>query len=194
MTINPPLEISVQNEQLVNDNPEMRSLIERCIDNDRVAQAELYKQHHGKLMALCLRYFSNRDDALSVLNQGFLKIFKNLKSYDPAYDFGGWAYRIVQRTAIDQLRKQLRLENRMGKEEPDEDVGVSPDAIKNLYAKDLISLLHKLPPATRAVFNLFAIEGYSHSDISNELSMSEGTSKWHVNNARKLLKQWIEKQ
>ncbi|MBO6517980.1 MAG: RNA polymerase sigma factor [Bacteroidia bacterium] len=194
MTINPPLNIHLADVQSADSQRDVLELVKRCMNKDRVAQEKLYKRYHGKLMALCLRYFSNRDDALAALNQGFLKVFKNLKSYNSEYDFGGWVYRIVQRTAIDLVRAQVRYERRIPTEEPDASLGISPEAVKKLYAKDLLQLLHKLPATTRIVFNLFALEGYSHAEIADELGMSAGTSKWHVNNARKLLKQWIDKQ
>ncbi len=193
MTINPPLNISFDNAHIVDSQPDVSQLVEQCLENDRVAQGKLYALYHGKLMALCLRYFSNRDDALAALNQGFLKVFKNLKSYNPEYDFGGWVYRIVQRTAIDLIRSQLRYERRMPMEEHDGQLGLNPDIVKKLYAKDLLKLLQQLPPSTRVVFNLFAIEGYAHAEIARELNISKGTSKWHVSNARKLLKNWIIK-
>ena len=117
-------------------------------------------------MGVCLRYFSNRDDALAALNHGFLKIFKNLESYDSKYDFEGWIYRIVQRTAIDQVRKQLRHESKLPTNELNDEMGSSPEIIKILYAQDLIKILHRLPPTTKIAFNLFAIEGFSHAEVA----------------------------
>ncbi|MFT5724594.1 MAG: RNA polymerase sigma factor (sigma-70 family) [Bacteroidia bacterium] len=169
----------------------MEILIQKCLEKDRVAQAELYKKYHGKLLSLCLRYFQNRDDALDVLNHGFLKVFHNLSSYDKTYDFGGWIYRIVQYTAIDHVRKHLRKERQIPTRELDTDIGLDAAIVEKLYAEDLLNLIHKLPLTSKVVFNLFAIEGFSHKDISKELNMSVGTSKWHVNNARTMLKKWI---
>jgi len=148
--------------------------------------------YHGKLLALCLRYCENRDDALAVLNHGFLKVFKYLSTYDKKYEFGGWIYRIVQYTAIDHVRKHVRKSKQMPTQELDVDFEVESSIVEKLFAEDLINLMHRLPLTTKVVFNLFAIEGFSHGDIAKELGMSVGTSKWHVNNARKRLKQWIE--
>ncbi len=170
----------------------LEDLIERCLKNDRVAQAKLYQTYHGKLLALCLRYCENRDDALAVLNHGFLKVFKYLSTYDKKYEFGGWIYRIVQYTAIDHVRKHVRKSKQMPTQELDVDFEVESSIVEKLFAEDLINLMHRLPLTTKVVFNLFAIEGFSHADIAKELGMSVGTSKWHVNNARKRLKQWIE--
>jgi len=167
-------------------------LVDLCLKHDRVAQAKLYKMYHGKLLALCLRYCENRDDALDILNQGFLKVFHNLHKYDRKFEFGGWIYRIVQYTAIDHVRKHLRKDRQMPKQELDEQIEVDAGIVEKLYGEDLLQLIHKLPFTTKVVFNLFAIEGFSHIDIAKELGMSVGTSKWHVNNARKRLKEWIE--
>lgn len=145
--------------------------------HDRVAQAKLYKTYHGKLLALCLRYCENRDDALDVLNQGFLKVFHNLHQYNQKFDFGGWIYRIVQHTAIDHVRKHLRKNNQMPKQELNEQIEVDAGMIEKLYAEDLLRLIHKLPYTSKVVFNLFAIEGYSHNDIAKELSMSVGRNQ-----------------
>jgi len=129
---------------------------------------------------------------LAVLNHGFLKVFKYLSTYDDKYEFGGWIYRIVQYTAIDHVRKHVRKTKQLPTQELDVEIEIESNAIEKLYADDLISLLHRLPYTTKVVFNLFAIEGFSHTDIAKELEMSVGTSKWHVNNARKRLKKWIE--
>ena len=139
-----------------------------------------------------MRYCANRDDALAVLNQGFLKVFHNLESYNNKYDFGGWIYRIVQYTAIDHVRKHLRKSKQMPTQELDVEIEIASTVIEKMYAEDLMELMHKLPFTSKVVFNLFAIEGYSHAYIAKELGMSIGTSKWHVNNARKRLKEWIE--
>jgi RNA polymerase sigma factor (sigma-70 family) len=191
-TINPTLNISIHLDQPADSSLSLEDLIKRCLKNDRVAQAKLYKTYHGKLLALCMRYCTNRDDALAVLNQGFLKIFTHLKTYNKKYDFEGWIYRIVQYTAIDHVRKHLRKANQMPTEELDVDIEIASTAVEKLYATDLLGLIHKLPFTTKVVFNLFAIEGFSHADVAKELEMSVGTSKWHVNNARKRLKEWIE--
>ncbi|MFT5511872.1 MAG: RNA polymerase sigma factor (sigma-70 family) [Bacteroidia bacterium] len=191
-TINPTLDVAIHLVQPTNSSLSIEDIIKRCLDNDRVAQAKLYKTYHGKLLALCMRYCANRDDALAVLNQGFLKVFHNLESYNNKYDFGGWIYRIVQYTAIDHVRKHLRKSKQMPTQELDVEIEIASTVIEKMYAEDLMELMHKLPFTSKVVFNLFAIEGYSHADIAKELGMSIGTSKWHVNNARKRLKEWIE--
>ncbi|MFT4523351.1 MAG: RNA polymerase sigma-70 factor (ECF subfamily) [Bacteroidia bacterium] len=185
--------ISTNTSEAESLNPDLSELISLCLENNRLAQAQLYKQFHGKLMGLCMRYFTNRDDALCALNQGFLKIFKNLDRYNFQHDFAGWAHRIVQYTAIDLLRKQVKLQNieyiNHDFEHESNEITVS----QKLNTEDLLKLLQKLPEISRLVFNLFAIEGYKHHEIAEQLSISVGTSKWHVNHARKILKESLLK-
>ncbi len=172
-------------------SPELAELLKQCVANDRLAQAKLYKQYHGKLLAMCLRYFTNRDDALEALNHGFLKVFKNLEKYNPNYAFEGWIYKIVQNTALDYFKSKYRKEVESSVELLTHDVATPALIDDNLAAVDLMNLLHVLPPTTRAVFNLFAIEGFAHTEIADLLGIALGTSKWHVNKAREILKERI---
>lgn len=172
-------------------NPDLAELLSGCQKGDRLAQARLYKMFHGKLMTVCLRYFSNRDDALEALNHGFFKIFKNLGHYKSEREFEAWAYRIVQNTAIDYLRKKYRIEYEWMEDVKEKEWVTDPEVIQKLDAESLLHYFQQLPPATRTVFNLFAIEGYSHEEIAAELQISKGTSKWHVNQAREKLQKML---
>lgn len=189
MVLNPTAEPTID---LQTATPELQDLIDRCRKGNRLAQAELYKKYHGKLMALCLRYFINRDDALEALNHGFLKIFKNLDAYRPEFAFEGWIYRIVQRTALDYVRLKYKTDWNTQEMQPAQEPGAEPEVYREADAAELINLLQKLPAATRTVFNLFAIEGYRHDEIAAMLEISEGTSKWHVNQARLKLKSYLQ--
>ena len=166
-------------------------LIRRCLKNDRRAQQLVYQKVHGKMLALCLRFFQNRDDALAVMNRGMLKVFNNLKNYRPEAEFEGWVYRIIQRTAIDELRKQIRRQQHEIHPDDPEDGEVYPDAVSRLQAEDILALTRKLPQATNAVFHLYVVEGYNHQEIADMLGISSGTSKWHLSSARKTLKNLI---
>lgn len=184
MVSNPSIETTLPTANL---NPELAELLKQCVQNDRLAQAQLYKQYQGKLLAMCMRYFTNRDDALEALNHGFLKVFKNLEKYNPNYAFEGWIYKIVQNTALDYFKSKYRKEVESSVELLDTDVAVPAMIDDNYAAEDLMQLLQALPPTTRAVFNLFAIEGYAHAEIAEMLQIALGTSKWHVNKAREIL-------
>ncbi len=172
-------------------NPDLAELLIGCEKGDRLAQARLYQMFHGKLMSVCLRYFSNRDDALEALNHGFYKIFRNLSQFQSEKEFEAWSYRIVQNTAIDYVRKKYRIEYELIEEGAEPEVTCDPEVIQKLNADSLLVYFQQLPPATRTVFNLFAIEGYSHDEISKMLNISVGTSKWHVNQARERLQKLI---
>lgn len=169
---------------------DMLKIIEGCKQNDRLSQAALYKKFFGKMMAMCLRYAASRDEALEILNEGFLKVFTNLDHYNNTGSFEGWVRRIIFHTAMDTVRTRLRY-----KEEPmaeNFDASISENLTENLQVADLMLLLEKLPQATRTVFNLFAIEGYKHHEIAELLKISESTSKWHVSEARKQLQKLLK--
>lgn len=153
---------------------------------------ELYKMFYGKMMAVCRRYFTNKDDAMEVLNHGFLKVYQNLEKYRFEGVFEGWVYTIIYRTIMDYLKEKALYRAQVSEELPDVDIGINPDVVSDLHVADLMRMLEALPEATRVVFNMYAIEGYKHNEIATMLDISEGTSKWHVNHARKLLKEWIE--
>lgn len=163
-----------------------------CVEKKRSAQELLYKKYYGKMMALCIRYFKNKDDAKDAMNMGFLKVFQNIHLFDEDKNLEAWIYTIIQRTALDLVRKQIKIKN-IETEISEQSAFVEPEILQNLYVQDLMLLLNQLPDTSRLVFTLYAIENFKHYEIAKELSISEGTSKWHVNNARKLLKELILK-
>lgn len=175
-------------------------LIEQCKAHDRLAQKALYEQCFPVLMAVCARYHKQEADAVHVLNEGFLKIVTNLDKYKTEVPFEAWIRRIMLNTVIDDFRKNKKYYQQT-------DFGVSDGLERNnttqaislnegeraLIMKDIYKLIQNLPPMTNRVFNLHIIDGYSHAEIAEKLEMSVGTSKWHVANARKLLKAAMEK-
>jgi RNA polymerase sigma factor (sigma-70 family) len=173
-------------------DPELVKLINGCLDNERSAQQQLYKAYYGKMMAMCMRYMRNRDDAMEVLNMGFLKVYKSLDSYGFNGSFDGWIYRIIYHTVIDRLRSKVKELKTVEIDSNMIHCSIDSSAIQELYVSDLMQLMDALPESTRVVFNMFAIEGYTHSEIGKMLDISEGTSKWHVSHARGILKQQIE--
>lgn len=174
-------------------NPETSELVRRCLGNDRAAQGQLYRKYYGKMMATCMRFLADRDDALEVLNTGFLKVFQNLNKFDGIGSFEGWIYRIIRNSVVDHLRSKIRYREMEGGSTEELEVAVKESALDQLYAKDLLQMLNHLPDTTRLVFNLFALEGYKHEEIAKILGISDGTSKWHVSEARRVLKIQIEK-
>lgn len=173
--------------------PELESLIARCLDNDRAAQEQLYKKFYGKMMGTCMRYLSNPDDALEALNTGFLKVFQRLDQYKGQGSFEGWVYHIIRNSIIDHIRSRVRYRETGSLEGMEEEQAVPQSALQGLYVKDLLKMLDVLPETTRLVFNMFAMDGFKHEEIAGALGISAGTSKWHVSEARRILKDRILK-
>jgi RNA polymerase sigma-70 factor (ECF subfamily) len=190
MSLTPDISIQLteNRQKTLLQDPDLVALIDACQANDRSAQATLYKRYYGKMMALCMRYVKNRDDAMSVLNYGFLKVYKSLSTYEYNGSFDGWVYKIVYNSILDQLRSNMRDMKTSELSEATETLSYDSSGLQNLMVEDLYKLLDALPDSTRIVFNLFAIEGYKHEEIADLLKISAGTSKWHVNQARTILK------
>ena len=162
-------------------------MIAGCLKEERWAQKKLYETFYGRMMAVSLRYSNNGEDAKDILNEGFIKVFRNLHKYKVGTSLNGWIRRIVINTAIDFYRKEVRhrtedIEHAYGASSKGE------DAISRYSAKEIMAVIQKLPPSYRTVFNLYAIEGYSHREISEQLGVSESTSRSSLVKARKKLK------
>ncbi len=169
-------------------------LVRGCIENNRLAQEQLYKQFHGAMASICMRYTRNDHDAIEVLHSGFLKVFKNMGRFDSSKaSLYTWIRTIMINTAIDFLRQKSRWYVSHGELEKIEEAGIDPDAIQRLSVQELLKLVQQLPPATQAVFNLYVIEGYTHKEIGGLLRISDGTSKWHLSEARRLMQQYLLK-
>lgn len=173
-------------------------LLQAAQHGDRKAQSALYRSCFPVLMAVCMRYKRDKQDAVSALNNGFLKIIQNLERYKrDEVPFEAWIRRIMINTVIDEYRREKKWRELTVFAEdiervfPNEPIDWN-EADQRLDVQHLEALLQRLPPKTQKVFNLFAIDGFSHQEISDMLGMSEGTSKWHVNNARTQLQSWIK--
>jgi RNA polymerase sigma factor (sigma-70 family) len=163
------------------------SLLTGCKAGNRQAQEKLYRSFYRAMMNLCLRYTKNDMDAMEALNTGFYKVFKNIQRYDPAQaSLYTWIRTIVINSCLDLTgTKEKNIQPRELTEGID--VAIEPEIILKLSAGSLLEMIRQLPPATQTVFNLFVLEGYSHKEIAALLNISEGTSKWHVSDARKKL-------
>ena len=157
--------------------------------NERSAQEGLYKQFYADMLRLCIRYLKTNDLAKEALNQGFLKVFQNINSFnDEKGELGAWIGTIMIRTCIDLGRKELKFVTDIDEAGITENIFVSPAALDKLYAEDLISMIRLLPDATQMVFNLSVIDGYTHKEISEQLNISESTSRWHLSEGKKQLR------
>jgi RNA polymerase sigma factor (sigma-70 family) len=169
---------------------ELLLLIKNCLKKDRKSQQLLYKSFYGYAMSICLRYTNNRSEAVEVLNQGFLKVFTHIDRFDQNREFKSWLGRIMINASIDNYRSNLRTAYVLDIDEVD-DIGHVGLCDSNLNYADLLGMVQQLTPAYQTVFNLFAIDGYSHEEIAEQLQISVGTSKSNLHKARKKLKQMI---
>ena len=171
---------------------ELHQLIRGCEKQDRKSQKMLYKAFYGFSMAICLRYTGDRDKAAEVMNQGFFKVFTNVERYDHAKPFKAWLGKIMMNVSIDYYRANLKMAYSDDLETA-EHIGDGDYADKNLHYEDLLAMVQQLPHAYRTVFNLFAIDGYSHEEIADLLNINIGTSKSNLHKARQKLKMMIYK-
>jgi RNA polymerase sigma factor (sigma-70 family) len=173
-----------------NHNIGESDLIRGCINGDRRMQELLYNSYSAKMYGVCLRYAGNTDDAQDILQEGFIKVFRNLERFRAEGSFEGWIRRIFVNTAIEHYRRKVNMypvtENQENNVE-DKDWS----AFDRLAAKDLMKLIQELSPGYRAVFNLYVIEGYTHKDIAQMMGISEGTSKSQLARAKAILKNII---
>jgi len=173
-------------------------LIDACKKNDRRAQEKLYEWVYVKLMPTCMRYHRNQEDARAILNLGFVKICKNLDKLKENTPFEAWVRRIVMNTIIDEFRKNKNYLQLVDSKETDRELEIHGLSVENsvwskLEMDVLMGLLKRLPEVSRKVFNLYVIDGYTHKEIGELLDISDGTSKWHLSNARKLLREMVNK-
>jgi RNA polymerase sigma-70 factor (ECF subfamily) len=168
------------------------ALREGCILQHRLAQQYLYQRYFGRLMGTAMRYTRDRDEAVEVLNQAFLKIFNSLAQYRETGSFAGWMSRIVLHTAIDHLRRQNAYRKTLDYN-AEADQEVENDSLSKLESEDLFRLIQQLPPVTRSVFSLYVLDGYKHREIAEMLGIDEGASKWYLFCARKELQQLVKK-
>ena len=167
-------------------------LINGCINNNRKAQEHLYKKFYGPMASICLRYTRNQEDAIEVLHNGFLKVFKNIHTYDTARaSLYTWVRKIIINSAIDFIRQRSKFHTHIELEKVDEPA-IDADAVQRMSSQEVLLLVQKLSPATQTVFNLYVVEGYNHREIGNLLGISEGTSKWHLSEARKQLQKLLQ--
>ncbi len=174
-------------------------LLKDAAKGDRRAQFQLYKRCSSVLMSVCVRYRRSEDEAVGMMNAGFLKILQNLEKYGGETPFEAWIRRIMINTLIDDFRKNRKvselIENHDFTDTHDHDTLVDFNTADLRFdAAQLEAMIRKLPPVSMKVFNLFAIDGYSHQEIGAMLRISEGTSKWHVSFARQRLREMLTKE
>ena len=177
---------------MLSTEDDIQILIRGCIGNDRKAQEKLYRKFYPAMMALCVRYIRNRENAVEVMNDGFLKVFRNIGQYDVAKaSLYTWMRRVMINTAIDYIRRQHIHADMDMLPDFEEGPGVENEALSKFSGEELLNMIRQLPNTTCIVFNLYAIDGFNHREIGELLQISEGTSRWHLSEARKQLKTLI---
>lgn len=162
---------------------EVEILLRGCLKGNREAQRKLYRHFYGYAMSVSLRYSKDAEEAKDILNDGFLKVFTRLHQFDPKKPFKGWIRRIMINTALDNYRHNLKHYHLVDIEaaEPEAD---TCDVMQKINYEYLVGLVQALSPAYRAVFSLYAIDGYTHEEIADLLGIAVGTSKSNLAKAR----------
>jgi RNA polymerase sigma factor (sigma-70 family) len=170
-----------------NTDTRLSALWEGCLENDRKQQEQLYRMLAPKMLAVCMRYAKDKDEAQDIMQEGFIKMFKNMKNYRGEGSLEGWIRRIMVHSAISRYRKAKTMVLVDDFSEQNIQVSSSRNG-NNLEANELMQMVQELPTTYRSVFNMYAIEGYSHLEISRRLGVSELLSRTTLHRARTILK------
>lgn len=167
-------------------------IIRGCRENDLQCQEQLYRLCYPEMIKLCIRYAGDTDGAGIIYNNAMLRVFRHIGSYQHEGKLLGWVKTIVIHCCLDHVRKKGAIRDETIGPEQEEQISIADDVFARISVKDIQKITAQLPPATGAVFNLYIYEGFTHKQISEALGISEGTSKWHLNEARKILKIKLE--
>ena len=173
----------------------MTQFLQACQRGDRTAQKQLYEKYKGKMFVLCLRYADSREDAEDILQEGFVKVFRDLHQYRGAGNFEGWVRKVVLNSALQYIRKQKKTL-------PTADFGAvefaltteEDEAFDHDLVKKILHLMQRMPIGFRTVLNLYVMEGYTHPQIAEELGISVGTSKSQLSRAKKFLRELVARE
>lgn len=171
---------------------DIEPLIGGCIANNRKAQESLFRHFYGFAMTTALRYSRDEHDAADILSMAFVKIFKSITSFDK--DKGSlhaWIKKIIVNEGLDHIKNRERFSKNV-EVETVEVPTINNAVLEQMGADEVMTLVRKLPPATHAVFVLYAVEGYNHREIAAQLGITEGTSKWHLSEGRKFLQKQLQ--
>lgn len=169
---------------------ELQRIIDGCLQQERKSQELLYKKLYGFAMKICLRYAGNQYEASDIVNEGFFKAFTNIEKYDPGRPFLAWISKIMYNACIDYYRSNLKWTQLAGLEKSEQKAD-EPVLEHQLDYEDLLALIQRLPPAYRMVFNLYAVDGFSHEEIAAMTGISVSTSRSNLYKARQKLQQML---
>lgn len=171
---------------------EVNQLIQGCLASDRRSQSLLYQHFCKKMYGLCLRYAKNREEAEDLLQEGFVKVFTKIKQFENKGSFEGWMRKIFVNTILERFRQNHYLYAITDVETISESTACEA-GFEQVAANELLQLVQMLSPGYKMVFNLYAVEGYSHKEIADMLGISEGTSKSQLSRARLILQEMLKK-
>jgi len=170
-----------------------KKLIQACIDGDRQSQNSLYEWFAKKMFGVCLRYSRNREEAEEIMQEGFVQVFKSLKSFKYTGSFEGWVRKIMVNCSIKHFRAKPKMYPVVEVDNIHSNVIANEETLARLDKKELLKMVQTLPPAYRMVFNLYVFEGMKHREIAEHLGIAEGTSKSNLFDAKVLLQKTIAK-
>ncbi|MDX2359527.1 MAG: RNA polymerase sigma factor [Crocinitomicaceae bacterium] len=166
-------------------------IVKNCLRGDPKAQRALFDKFAPKMLGVCRRYAKSTEQAEDVLQDAFIKVFTKLNLYKGG-SLEGWIRRIMVNTSLDQIRKEVKLQDNITMDQVDYKIEQQAHILEGLMAEDLLKLINEMPSGYKAVFNMFAIEGYSHKEIAEQMNISENTSKSQYSRARAFLKTKLE--
>jgi RNA polymerase sigma factor (sigma-70 family) len=169
------------------------ALVKECVNGNPKAQRALFERFAPKMMTVCLRYAKDTEQAEDVMQDGFVKVFTKLGDFKLEGSLEGWIRRVMVNTALDQIRKNGRLLGDISTDDVAYKLETNDPIAETLMAEDLMKLVMAMPEGYKVVFNMFAIEGYSHAEIADTLGITESTSKSQYSRARAYLRERIEK-
>jgi len=168
-----------------------KELVRGCVQEKRSCQEKLYQQYYKKMFAVCMRYGKNRDQALDMLQEGFIKVYNNINSFNHTGSLEGWIRRIMVNSAINLIRKEKPTVD-INDVYEDSNVVNNETVLDKMSVDEIMKLIQKLPTGYKTVFNLFAIEGYSHKEIAEMLDIQESTSRTQFLKAKTALRKMLE--
>jgi RNA polymerase sigma factor (sigma-70 family) len=166
-------------------------LVKGCLAGAPAYQRALYKRYASKMLTVCMRYAHKREEAEDILQEGFITVFEKLTQFKMQGSFEGWVRRIMVHKAIENYRKTSKVYPVIDIEDVEDNFVSQEDIISNMATKELLNMIHELPPMYKMVFNLYAFEGMTHKEIGENLGIAEGTSKSNLSDARNILKKKI---
>ncbi|MDF1694909.1 MAG: RNA polymerase sigma factor [Saprospiraceae bacterium] len=170
---------------------ETSSIVNRLVRKEKQAQKEFYQNHYSRFMQISLRYVRTQSDALTIVNDSFMKIFNSIEKLKNAESLIPWSSTMVRNTTLDYVRKRVKYDQRHTDMDEIHTIVIN-DALESLSLQEIMKQIHSLSDHERIVFSMFAIDGYKHKEIAKELNISEGTSKWYLNQARKNLQELLK--